>query len=43
MNTETQEQRERNEQYKYQRLFWAVTAGAVVVGLIYEVAGRGFL
>lgn len=39
----TQEQRERNQQYMYQRLFWAVTSRMLLVGLIYEISGKGFL
>ena len=39
----TQEQRERNQQYMYQRLFWAVTSTMLLVGLIYEISGKGFL
>ena len=39
----TQEQRERNQQYMYQRLFWAVTSTMFLMGLIYEISGKGFL
>lgn len=39
----TQEQRERNQQYMYPRLFWAVTSTMLLVGLIYEISGKGFL
>ena len=39
----TQEQRERNQQYMYRRLFWAVASTMLLVGLIYEISGKGFL